>query len=62
MTSTQLKETLARMKSSDRETSVVVEATDDVDYQRIVDVLDIVYQLQITKVGLVAQTIATKTD
>jgi biopolymer transport protein ExbD len=34
---------------------VVVEGSDDVDYQNMIDVLDVLQQLDITKVGLATQ-------
>ena len=47
-----LKETLRAMKASDPELGVVVEGSDEVDYQHMVNVLDTLQQLDITKVGL----------
>jgi len=51
-----LKQTLVAMKSSDPETSVVVRGAADVDYQRVISVLDILQQADITKVGLATET------
>ena len=56
LTLAQLKPTLARMKSSDPETGVVVRGASEVDYQRIIEVLDLFQQLDITKVGLATDT------
>lgn len=47
-----LKETLKHMKAADPELGVVVKGSDDVDYQHMVSVLDVLQQLEITKVGL----------
>ena len=47
-----LKERLRLLKAADPELSVVVRGADETDYQRIVTVLDILQQLDITKVGL----------
>jgi biopolymer transport protein ExbD len=55
VTLTALKENLARLKSADAELGVVVKASDDTDYQFMVNVLDVVQQLDITKVGLATQ-------
>ena len=51
----QLKTDLAQMKSDNPELSVVVKGSDDVDYQSMVSVLDVLRQLDITKVGLATQ-------
>jgi biopolymer transport protein ExbD len=51
-----LKQTLIAMKNSDPETSVVVRGAADVDYQRVISVLDILQQVDITKVGLATET------
>ncbi len=47
-----LKIQLQRLKSEQRDPSIVVKAEDNVDYQRMVTVLDALQQLDITKVGL----------
>src|SRR3974390_3842180 len=47
-----LKQTLVAMKSSDPDTTVVVRGASDVDYQRVISVLDALQQADITKVGL----------
>ncbi len=44
------------MKSNDPETSVVVRGAPDVDYQRVIGVLDALQQAEITKVGLATET------
>ena len=51
-----LKQTLVTMKASDPETSVVVRGAADVDYQRVISVLDLLQQADITKVGLATET------
>jgi biopolymer transport protein ExbD len=51
-----LKQTLVAMKTSDPETTVVVRGSADVDYQRVVGVLDVLQQADITKVGLATET------
>jgi biopolymer transport protein ExbD len=51
-----LKQTLAAMKAQDADTSVVVKGAADVDYQRVIGVLDIIQQVDITKVGLATET------
>jgi biopolymer transport protein ExbD len=51
-----LKQTLVAMKASDPETTVVVRGSADVDYQRVVGVLDVLQQADITKVGLATET------
>lgn len=47
-----LKASLSRKKSADPELAVVVNGSDDVEYQHMIDVLDVLQQLDITKVGL----------
>ena len=51
-----LKPTLVAMKASDPETTVVVRGSAEVDYQRVVGVLDVLQQADITKVGLATET------
>ena len=62
MTTAQFKATLAAMKTADPEVGVVVRGEDDADYQRIDDVLDILQQLEITKVGIATETINAKLE
>jgi len=50
-----LKDDLQQLKSDNPDFSVVVKGDDDVDYQSMVSVLDILRQLDITKVGLATQ-------
>jgi biopolymer transport protein ExbD len=51
-----LKQTLFALKASDPETSVVVKGAGDVDYQKVISVLDLLQQADITKVGLATET------
>ena len=51
-----LKQTLVALKASDPETSVVVRGAADVDYQRVISVLDVLQQADVTKVGLATET------
>jgi biopolymer transport protein ExbD len=50
-----LKTMLFAMKKSDPETAVVLKGTTDVDYQRVIGVLDLLQQADITKVGLATE-------
>ena len=50
-----LKEKLEDIKVQDPTPSVVVKGSDNVDYQHMISVLDILQQLDITKVGLATQ-------
>jgi biopolymer transport protein ExbD len=50
-----LKVTLQKLKAADPELGVVVKGSDDVDYQHMVSVLDVLQQLEITKVGLATE-------
>jgi biopolymer transport protein ExbD len=52
-----LGERLRQMKAADPELGVVVKGSDEVDYQHIVSVLDVIQQLDITKVGLATESI-----
>jgi biopolymer transport protein ExbD len=47
-----LRPALKQMKAADPETSVVVRGAADVDYQKVIEVLDALQQADITKVGL----------
>ena len=58
MTLQVLKDTLKQMKAADPELGVVVKASDEVDYQYMVNVLDIVQQMEIAKVGLATDAAA----
>jgi len=50
-----LKERLLQLKTADPDVGVVVEGADDTDYQHMINVLDILQQLEITKVGLATE-------
>jgi biopolymer transport protein ExbD len=52
VTQSQLKDRLKQLQAGDPDLSVVVKGADEVDYQHMVGVLDILQQLGITKVGL----------
>ena len=54
----QLKEKLAQFKSDNPDLSVVVKGADAVDYQNMIYVLDVLRQLDITKVGLATEEVA----
>lgn len=51
-----LKQTLVSMKAGDPDTTVVVKGASEVDYQRVISVLDALQQADITKVGLATET------
>ena len=51
-----LKQTLLALKSSDPDPTVVVKGAADVDYQRVISVLDALQQVEISKVGLATET------
>ena len=50
-----LKERLVAIKDQDPDPNVVVNGADNVDYQHMISVLDVLQQLNITKVGLATQ-------
>jgi len=51
-----LKTTLVALKASEPEATVVVKGSSDVDYQRVIGVLDALQLADITKVGLATET------
>jgi biopolymer transport protein ExbD len=55
VTVSELKADLQAMKSSDPDLKVVVKGSDEADYQFMVAVLDVLRQLDITKVGLATE-------
>jgi biopolymer transport protein ExbD len=55
VTASQLKDDLQQLKSDDPDLSVVVKGDDNVDYQNMVSVLDVLQQLDIIKVGLATE-------
>jgi biopolymer transport protein ExbD len=50
-----LKDELSQMKDADPDLAVVVKGSDEVAYQGMINVLDVLRQLDITKVGLATQ-------
>ena len=54
-----LKTDLQQLKAEDPELKVVVKGADEVDYQHMINVLDVLQQLDITRVGLATETSAT---
>ena len=52
-----LQKTLVALKSSDTNATVVVKGANDVDYQRVIGVLDALQQADITKVGLATEAV-----
>jgi biopolymer transport protein ExbD len=59
VTPTQLKTSLERLKHADPELGVVVRGSGEVDFQKMIDVLDLIHQLDIIKVGLSTDTVRT---
>jgi biopolymer transport protein ExbD len=55
VTMTDLRAKLEDVKATDPDPSVVLKGADEVDYQHMVNVLDILQQLDITKVGLMTE-------
>lgn len=55
-----LKEKLRQMKAADSGLSVVVEGSEEVDYQKVINVLDIIQQLDIAKLGLATEATSAK--
>ena len=58
MTVAALKEALRQLKAANTELGVVVKGADEMDYQHMVNVLDVLQQLGITKVALATQAAA----
>ena len=52
VTSEELKANLKALKASDPDLKVVVKGSDEADYQKMILVLDVLRQLDITKIGL----------
>jgi len=50
-----LRQKLDQLKTVEPDPAVVVKAADNVGYQNIIDMLDLLRQLNITKVGLATQ-------
>jgi biopolymer transport protein ExbD len=55
VTPAELKADLQVMKAADSDLKVVVKGSDEADYQNMVSVLDVLQQLDITKVGLATE-------
>jgi biopolymer transport protein ExbD len=55
VTPAELKADLQMMKAADADLKVVVKGADEADYQNMVSVLDVLQQLDITKVGLATE-------
>jgi len=53
-----LKADLQQLKAQDPELKVVVKGADEVDYQHMINVLDVLQQLDITRVSLATETSA----
>jgi len=58
MVMAELRTTLTQRKQEAQEAGVVVRGVGDVDYQKVVSVLDLLQQLEIAKVGLATQAAA----
>jgi biopolymer transport protein ExbD len=52
----ELRNKLSQLKAEDPGVSVVVKGADEVDYQNMINVLDVLQQLDITKVGLATES------
>jgi biopolymer transport protein ExbD len=50
-----LKQSLTQLKQKDPELAVVVRGATNVDYQNVISVLDVLQQVEITKVGLATE-------
>ena len=55
----ELRGDLQQLKSDNPDLSVVVKGADDVDYQNMINVLDVLQQLDINKVGLATEAATT---
>jgi biopolymer transport protein ExbD len=55
VTPAELKANLQALKTADADLKVVVKGADEADYQNLVSVLDVLQQLDITKVGLATE-------
>jgi len=51
----ELKDRLRSLKAADPDPKIVVKGADNVEYQRMIKVLDALQQLEITKIGLATQ-------
>ena len=55
VTLAELKDKLAALKAENPDSAIVVKGADEVEYQGMVSILDILQQLDITKVGLATE-------
>jgi len=55
VTVSELKASLQALKTADPDLKVVVKGADETDYQNMVSVLDVLHELDITKVGLATE-------
>jgi biopolymer transport protein ExbD len=55
VTGAELKSRLAALKAENPDLAVVVKGADETDYQKMVEVLDTLRQLEITKMGMATQ-------
>lgn len=53
-----LRSTLKELQAADPELGVVIKGSDEADYQNMIHVLDVIQQLNITKVGLATDAAA----
>ena len=60
VTRAKLKSVLAQSKEVEPNVGVIVSGAGDANYQTVVDVLDIINQLQITRVGFSTETADAK--
>ncbi len=56
----QLRKAMAALRAENKDVVVAVRGASNVDYQYVVNVLDLLQQLDITKVGLATATVAVK--
>jgi biopolymer transport protein ExbD len=56
----QLRDKLQQLQTDNPDLSVVVKGADAVDYQNMIYVLDVLRQLDITKVGLATEGVASQ--
>jgi biopolymer transport protein ExbD len=52
----ELKQALAELHAADKDLTIAVRGAQDVDYQYVISVLDLLQQLEITRVGLATAT------
>ena len=59
LTLDQLRQTLTPLRAADKDLPIAVRGADNVDYQHVISVLDLLQQLDITKVGLATATVSS---